>query len=85
MKDGGGPAFPSPEVRTADGVGIYEAQFGISIRDWFAGQALLSMTAKGDEKYSLSDHNIGLPRQHAIWLASAAYRIADAMLEARKK
>ena len=65
MADDGGPAFPRP----ASDFPNY-AQVGMSLRDWFAGQALLGILSAPvvpDE-----------PR------AVLAYRYADAMLEARK-
>jgi hypothetical protein len=47
---------------------------GLSIRDWFAGQALAALG---------SDLPIGT--SFADFRAKAAYEIADAMLEERKK
>jgi hypothetical protein len=62
----GGPAFP---VFTGDqGVGM-------SLRDWFAGQALLT----AQHRYS------GVDPLPAEWLAERAYGIADAMLKARAR
>lgn len=59
--DNGGPAYPT-------GFGGQ----GMTLRDWFAGQALAGVTA--DPNIMLDD-----PK-----LAGVAYRVADAMLEARK-
>lgn len=60
------PAFPVapilPDVR--------EGSDGMTLRDWFAGQAL----------GSLRRHHTG----HEDWFAAEAYRQADAMLDARK-
>ncbi len=52
---------------------------GMSLRDWFAGQALAGMCAadrrwEGDEKSSATDKS-----------AQAAYSHADAMLKARSE
>lgn len=58
IKDGG-PAFPT---------GTF-ADEGMSLRDWFAGQALASGQCEGDCPDSL---------------AELCYRIADAMLKARE-
>lgn len=60
--DDGGPAFPA---ETFD-VG------GMSLRDWFAGQALAGICA---------DPNAGGSNKA---IAVTAYSLADAMLEARK-
>lgn len=57
---------------------------GMALRDWFAGQALSAMSAKDDGDYSLGARNRGEPERDAKWIASAAYRIADAMLAARE-
>lgn len=63
----GGAAFPIPND---DRPGAYSAEPGMSLRDWFAGQAMAGLlAAKG---YHL--------RQVA---AIDAYNIADAMLAAR--
>jgi hypothetical protein len=75
--DNGGPAFPVPEVRGPDGCGIVEGAPGMSLRDWFAGQALAGILAGpcSREGASLSE-----------WadIPEHAYRIADMML-ARKR
>lgn len=61
----GGAAFP---VATIDGF----SQDGMSLRDWFAGQALAGMMAR---------HGITSPDD----VAQASYRIADAMIAARQE
>ena len=62
----GGPAFPLP-----DNVGtLYH---GMSLRDYFAGQALVTLA-------TLTPHI-----KDRVELTSTAYRIADAMLVAREK
>lgn len=66
-KDDGGPAFPQP------GDDWNPKQTGLSVRDWFAGQALAGMLAD-------RDMNAGPETTARI-----AYNYADAMLaEARK-
>lgn len=69
VKIDGGPAFP----RTGDEGGGW--QNGMSLRDWFAGQALAGYMASLRE--AVGDHvaRVG---------AEESYRIADAMLMARK-
>jgi hypothetical protein len=56
----GGPAFPRH---------AYDGHDGMSLRDWFAGQALAGLLAHTGES----------ERNRAV----AAYRYADAMLRAR--
>lgn len=77
-QDDGGPAFPSEQGYTPQGWNqTYDA--GMSVRDWFAGQALAGMLAQPS-----SDD----PDSAAILISSYAkdaYRYADAMLLERKK
>ena len=61
--DDGGSAFPW----TSDDYGI---DFGMSLRDYFAGQALAGMTSDAECSVKV--------------IAGAAYEFADAMLEQRK-
>jgi hypothetical protein len=70
MKDGG-PAFPG--YKNADGSFRSTPAGGMTLRDWFAGQALAGWVANTD-----ADDNC---EQTAIW----AYRYADAMLVEREK
>lgn len=58
----GGPAFP-----VTAGQQVYAT--GMSLRDWFAGQALATAYAQHE----------GSPDRTAEW----AYQVADAMLKAR--
>lgn len=75
-KDNGGPAFPSGFVSMGDGDAIaYTA--GMSLRDWFAGQAIVAAAVQGFDDDATVEQNA---RVAASW----AYQIADAMLEARK-
>ncbi|MDX0180881.1 hypothetical protein GOC16_08455 [Sinorhizobium meliloti] len=63
-KNNGGPAFPVMWE-------FAENETGMSLRDWFAGQALAGLYASHD----------GSTREN---MAAEAYDIADAMIEARK-
>ena len=49
---------------------------GMMLRDWFAGQVLPSLIADSDNSY----RGLSTPA-----VAAAAYRYADAMIEARDK
>lgn len=62
------PAFPGVAHFTGSTHGE-----GMSLRDWFAGQALTGGMAAAD------DHNFSTPEKCAL----QAYQIADAMLAAR--
>lgn len=65
----GGPAFPSTIQYFPDDKNANEEQ-GMTLRDWFAGQALAGLLAHTGES----------ERNRAV----AAYRYADAMLRARE-
>lgn len=64
----GGPAFPRQSAQRCGDQVFLTSNGGMSLRDWFAGQALAGLTAE----YDSSD----APRQ--------AYRYADEMLATRK-
>lgn len=75
-KDNGGPAFPGVEYKAPVGGGSHMMTIvgGMSMRDYFAAKALQGDMASGvvhsDEFQSI---------------AARAYKMADAMLEARKQ
>ena len=64
----GGPAFAAGAANESTGW----TQEGMSLRDWFAGQALSGICASGPATDWTND-----------LLASEAYSLADAMLAAR--
>lgn len=67
----GGPAFPSVLYKQEPAENT--AYDGMSLRDWFAGQALAGLIA-----------HEGLGAQsHCESLATGAFAVADAMLRAR--
>ena len=72
-KDDGGPAFPFKTERIFnDGVRTDTIDYsnpGMSLRDWFAGMVIDRFAFMASRKAA----------------AAAAYEIADAMLEERKK
>jgi len=72
----GGPAFPRPASMMAlhDEPTLHRAFAGMSLRDWFAGQALAGMLA------GLPDADRG-PKGYA----HDAYLIAAAMLAERER
>ena len=80
----GGPAFPQNETRCGNTVQDEHGQGGMSLRDWFAGQALAGLCANSRiaEKW---DNPKPVPGEFANATALAAYQLADAMLAARAK
>ena len=69
-KPNGGPAFPRAGMKLAGGVD--QPTNGMTLRDWFAGQALAS---------DASPHNAWPNDERADW----CYLMADAMLAEREK
>ena len=72
----GGPAFPG-KAFTKSGHPNGES---MSLRDWFAGQALAGLLAGRSYDHALTD-----PGGVKGAAASDAYKVADAMLAARTK
>lgn len=72
--DDGGPAFPfAKEMETIQGL---QFSTGMSLRDWFAGQALTGLLAgqfSESGRWNLND----LPKE--------SFKIADAMIVARNQ
>lgn len=77
----GGPAFPFVQWRSPDGMYSVQQDAGMTLRDWFAGQALPQVMAI----YAVANgHMIGtdhFPRN----CAAHAYTMADAMITEREK
>ncbi len=69
-KDDGGPVFPQRDLQPHEAGVFYE---GMSLRQWYAGQALIG-TCLHSDAYHWSPERI----------AERAHRIADALLKARK-
>jgi hypothetical protein len=78
----GGAAFPTPEIRDANGNGIVQGGCGMSLRDWFAGKALAPAWAmfSHPDAYSKTGETLTVND-----LAATAYEIADAMLAERSR
>lgn len=82
----GGPAFPCELSGGGfDPLGAPIVEYtGMSLRDWFAGQALVALNLKGYSHYSDGDVVRKQPCKDAAHTAEDAFRYADAMLAARK-
>lgn len=73
--DDGGPAWPAFDSEVHDGTNAYpRGRPGMSLRDWYAGQALAGMLAHPGDTIRGSYGGV----------ARAAYEYADAMIKARK-
>ena len=89
MIKNGGPAFPtySPEAKSSSGKTIRprDEQAGMSLRDYFASQAITALMSDQRWVNGLDDSakKEGLLFRPA--LATCAYQLADAMLAERDK
>lgn len=73
--DDGGSAFPTHDADPGTDPRSQILTGGLTIRDWFAGQALAG----------LPDHLRVMQTDHRIVIAEWAYGLADAMINARAK
>lgn len=79
----GGPAFPNPALAD-ESYHARPSDMGMSLRDWFAGQALAALIQAHAEEIVMEASSHGVVG--AEWtnpIAHAAYDIADAMLSER--
>lgn len=77
----GGPAFARGSTLYPNSTLFTESQTGMSLRDWFAGQALAGQLASMSTAAAVA----GIRQEDAPrWCARSAYMFADAMLAARK-
>jgi hypothetical protein len=89
--DDGGPAFPIPIAGCNDG-GVYNTLDqsggklgGMSLRDWFAGQALAGLSVNWIEQAAIRISRGDIDDTKPVdQLARWAYAAANAMLKARK-
>ncbi len=77
--ENGGPAFPVVEVHPVHGSRV---DMGMSLRDYFAGQAIIGLVGHGNNVESC---NYDPTATIADVVAGHAYFIADSMLKARQK
>jgi hypothetical protein len=77
IKDTGGTAFPSDPKRIGTHCdtrqGVYEAQDGMTLRDYFAAKAMQGLVA-ADTQFTMG----------YVGIAELAFNQAEAMLKARK-
>lgn len=71
-QDNGGPAFPT-NTENSDNVGACYANYGMTLRDFFAAKAMQGLLADSELKASMDE------------FAERAYAVADAMLKARQQ
>ena len=76
IKDGG-PAFPRSATKGTSGTIVREAQDGMSLRTYLAGQALAGLCVPGPDDGSITAWDFDL-------IAPVAWKAADAMLAAQE-
>jgi len=75
----GGPAFPIQAVCTADGNPVESMQPGMSLRDYFAAQALIGVMASYNSSGYDPKHPNIVPQ-----VAEISFMLADAMIKRSK-
>jgi len=81
MADNSGPAFPFQPAFMGGAGGGPSGNPGMSLRDWFAGRAIIGIWQNRDSMSVAATSGTGLAAQTASW----AYEVADAMLAERSK
>jgi len=76
MMKNGGQAFPGEQGSTPDGLWNQTYDSGMTLRDWFAGQALIGWLASFGPNGNV---------EHMPSLAGFVYEVADEMLAERDK
>ena len=74
----GGQAFPSPAIYTPAGDQITYPEMGMTLRDWFASQAMIGLQSSARDGLNYPT------KEGSKFSARSAFAIADAMLEERE-
>jgi hypothetical protein len=90
MKDNITSAFPQPAEWNPQGDCINSGQSGMTLRDWFAGQALSgSLASQNPESYwafkTFPEDVMGSDSPEKKGIAKLCYELADAMMAERSK
>jgi hypothetical protein len=73
----GGPAFPISEAHFSNGMLKQEAEYGMTLRDYFAAKAMQGMLSNP----KLQEQILAAGQS---WIEESAWTVADAMLKARE-
>lgn len=85
-KNTGGPAFPHDEALNFETSTIVAASTGMSLRDYFAAQALVALFAsEANPRVGRDVQPYNSSQDHRDYVAAEAYALADAMLVERAK
>lgn len=77
--DDGGTAFPTIHGYVDSFGSLKQKSTGLSLRDWFAGQALIGLMSYPGDEFSGNWHN----NSSSQGVATRCYDLADAMISAR--
>jgi hypothetical protein len=78
----GGPAFPRPVSGLHPLEAYVDSQSGMTLRDYFAGQALITLRPQQQPDDTWHPNSI---RSDIRFSARWAYKLADAMLRVRER
>lgn len=81
----GGPAFPHKIPKYADQHLLEVFGSGMSLLDWFAGQALAGLAANPERASAFATPATDNPELYLPEVARLAYAAAEAMLKERAK
>ena len=85
MSNDGGQAFPTAGTCDADGRLILYGNAGMTLRDWYAGQALAGAIANSDVLAAAQETAEKDGKKSKNGLALFCIQIADAMLAERER
>ena len=81
MQETGGPAFPQHDPVANEFSRKYGTDRGMTLRDYFAAKAMQGMFANPEDGH---DADLETYDEYVKEISRCAYKMADAMLEARK-
>lgn len=81
-RNDGGQAFPYIQWKTPDGLFVSTNSSGMTLRDYFAGQAITAIAKIVVDAMKIGGVSAG---EFESSVAEGAYQVADAMLAAREK
>lgn len=81
-KNDGGPAFPTKKTKQVGILNVEQSEPGMSLRDWFAGQALVGILSNHRLLLDIDENSPKPTREAAVDYALA---VADSVMKAREQ
>jgi hypothetical protein len=81
----GGPAFPQVEEIQIDGRTVFVKQTGMTLREYFAGQAVVGMLSNQSLTKAIGIQSKIEKVESSNLISQICYKYADAMLQERSK